>query len=117
MADSAKLIDLAYTMMASGTVTAQQSGDTWIYTMVLDQDGMKQLAAAIAPDVESQNITFTTGALRLTITDGTITALNISCSGTARIVLTDTNVSLAAAITFVDREVSFPEAVCSALKK
>ena len=78
---------------------------------------MKQLAAAIAPDVENQNITFTTGALRLTITDGTITALNISCSGTARIVLTDTNVSLAAAITFVDREVSFPEAVCSALKK
>ena len=55
--------------------------------------------------------------MRLTITDGTITALNISCSGTARIVLTDTNVSLAAAITFVDREVSFPEAVRSALKK
>ena len=117
MADSAKLIDLAYTMMASGTVTAQQSGDIWTYTLALDQEGMKQLSAAIAPDVESQNVTFTTGNLTLTLTDGTITALNISCSGTARIVLTDTNVSLGAGITFVDREVSFPEAVRSALKK
>ena len=78
---------------------------------------MKQLSAAIAPDVESQNVTFTTGNLTLTLTDGTITSLNISCSGTARIVLTDTNVSLGAGITFVDREVSFPEAVRSALKK
>ena len=115
--DAAKLIDLAYQLMLSGTTACAQSESGYVYSLELDEDGMQQVAYAIAPDIKAQSITLKSGRIEAIVEDGTLCSLSLSCSGSVHIVVADAKASLGAKITFAEREVSMPQAVIDALKK
>ena len=115
--DSAKLIDLAYQLMLSGTTSCVQSGDGYVYALELDEDGMRQIAYAIAPDIKAQSVSLKSGRIEAVVEGGMLSALNLSCDGSVHIVVADADASLGAKISFVEREVSMPQAAIDALKK
>lgn len=115
--DAAKLIDLAYQLMLSGTTACAQSESGYVYSLELDEDGMQQVAYAIAPEIKAQSITLKSGRIEAIVEDGTLCSLSLSCSGSVHIVVADAKASLGAKITFAEREVSMPQAVIDALKK
>lgn len=117
LGDSAKLIDSAYQLLLNGEISCETSGGSKTYTLSLDEKGMESIAYAIAPEAKSQSITFTEGTLEAVITDGVLTALRVSCSGTIRVVLADTPVSLSALAAFTERSVEIPQEVVDALVK
>ncbi len=118
LADSSQLIPLCYELMMNGTADCVRSGDGYLYTLALDEDGMTSLAAAIAPDIKAQDVSFTGGSIELSVTDGgAIRQIGVSCSGTLHLVLTDAGAALSAVIVPVTREISFPQPVLDALKQ
>lgn len=115
--DSAKLVDLAYQLMLSGTTDCAQSGNGYIYSLELDEDGMRQIAYAIAPDVKAQSVTLESGRIEAIVENGALSSLSLSCAGSVHIVVADADAALSAKVTFIEREVSMPQAVIDALKK
>ncbi len=115
--DASKLMDLVYELVLNGTVSSQTSGKGQIYTLSLDEAGMTSLVQTIAPDIQGQDVQFTQGSIELTLQDGVLKNIRISCAGSVHIVLADADVSLSCQIAAVEREVSFPQPVLDALKQ
>ena len=117
-ADSAQLIGLCYELMMDGTAGCVRSGDGYFYTLTLDEEGMAALAAAIAPDIETQSVSFTAGSIEVSVSgDGTIRQIGVSCTGALHLILTDAGASLSAVIVPVTRDVSFSQPALNALKQ
>ena len=79
-------------------------------------DGMAAAANAIAPDIESLDIDFTEGNLEIVLSGNDLSSITISCGGTLRLLLTDTDVSFRAVITPAGREFAVTQQVLSALQ-
>ena len=79
---------------------------------------MSELAAAIAPDIKAQNVTFSFGRISVRVSEqGELQSVNISCSGALHLILSDAPVSLSAVITPADRAFSIPQPALNALKQ
>ena len=115
--DSAKVLELAYQIMLSGSAECKRVENRAVYTLSLDEDAMEQIAYTIAPDLKSQSVSLTSGTLEAETQDGSLTELRISCSGALHVVLTDVSASVGARVAFSEREVSMPKAVLDALTK
>ena len=75
-------------------------------------------AAAIAPDIKAQNVTFSSGRISVRVSEqGELQSVNISCSGALHLILSDAPVSLSAVITPADRAFSIPRPALNALKQ
>ncbi len=117
LTDKAALVELAWQLALNGDVTVREDGDAKIYALQLDQAGMERVAYAIAPDVRSQALTLTGGDVTLTVKNGQLTAVSLSCTGTVQVVVAQVQARLAADITFPQREADFPQAVIDALRQ
>lgn len=115
--DASKLMDLVYKLILNGTVSCQTNGKTQVATLSLGEDGMSSLAQTIAPDIQGQDVRFTDGSIVLTLKDGVLQTIRISCAGSVHIVLADVDVSVRCEIAAADRDVTFPQTVLDALKK
>ena len=116
-AKSANLLDAAAQLLFSATANhTEKPGGQEVYTIALDADGMSAAAKAIAPDIEALDIDFTEGSLEIVLNGNNLTSITISCGGTLRLLLTDTDVSLSAVITPAGREFAVPQQVLSALQ-
>ncbi len=115
-ADSAKLPELACTAVLSGTPDCTSAGSTYTYTLSLDADGMAAIAEAIAPDAASLDLTYRSGSLTVTVQDDALARVTLTCTGSARIILSDTEFTLSAEILPASRAVEFPAPVLRALK-
>ena len=51
------------------------------------------------------------------VEDGTLRSASVRCAGAIHIVVADAEASLGAEVTFVEREVDFPQQVIDALRK
>ena len=81
-------------------------------------DAMSELAAAIAPDIKAQDVTFSSGRISVRVSEqGELQSVNISCSGALHLILSDAPVSLSAVITPADRAFSIPQPALNALKQ
>jgi len=116
LASQAQLLQLAYQLVLNGTAACTQTGGTDTYTLTLDEAGAAEFAAAIAPDIQSQHVTFTGGRVTMEVQDTQLCSVRITCSGSISVALTEASASLSADIRFVSRNYPFPRAVLNALQ-
>ena len=114
--DQTQLIELAYQLALSGDAAYARSGETDTYTLTLDEDRAAAVAAVIAPDIQSRHVTLTGGSAVVTVQNGQLRSVSLTCDGTVRVALTETDASLGADIRFVQRNYPFPQAVLDALQ-
>lgn len=82
LTDRAKLLEILYKVCLNGEFKCADTGnDTWLYTMTLDEEAMKEVAYAAAPEMEKLPVTLTSGKIQLIVKGGSITELNCSCTG------------------------------------
>ncbi len=116
--DATSLIDLCYQSILNGSAGCDKVSDGYLYGLSLDSDAMSELAAAIAPDIKAQNVTFSSGRISVRVSEqGELQSVNISCSGALHLILSDAPVSLSAVITPADRAFSIPQPALNALKQ
>ena len=118
LVDSAQLIELCYGLLVNGTAACTETENGWSYTLTLDEDGMNDLAAAIAPSIKAQDVSFTSGRIEALVTEGgTLRSVSVSCSGALHLILTDAPATVSAVITPTTREFSFAQSALNALKQ
>ena len=118
LVDASSLIDLCYRLILDGSAGCERVSDGYLYGLSLDSDAMNDLAAAIAPDIKAQNVTFSSGRISVIVSEqGALKSVNISCSGALHLILSDAPASLSAVITPAEREFSIPQPALNALKQ
>ena len=118
LVDASSLIDLCYRLILDGSAGCERVSDGYLYGLSLDSDAMNNLAAAIAPDIKAQNVTFSSGRISVLVSEqGALKSVNISCSGALHLILSDAPASLSAVITPAEREFSIPQPALNALKQ
>lgn len=118
LVDSAQLIELCYELLANGTAACTETDGGWSYTLTLEEDGMSDLAAAIAPGIKEQDVSFTSGRIEALVTaDGALRSVSVSCSGVLHLILTDAPATVSAVITPTTREFTFAQPALNALKQ
>lgn len=118
LVDATSLIDLCYQSILNGSAGCDKVSDGYLYGLSLDSDAMSELAAAIAPDIKAQDVTFSSGRISVRVSEqGELQSVNISCSGALHLILSDAPVSLSAVITPADRAFSIPQPALNALKQ
>ena len=118
LVDSAQLIELCYGLLVNGTAACTETENGWSYTLTLDEDGMNDLATAIAPSIKAQDVSFTSGRIEALVTEGgTLRSVSVSCSGALHLILTDAPATVSAVITPTTREFSFAQSALNALKQ
>ena len=118
LVDSAQLIELCYELLANGTAACTETDGGWSYTLTLEEDGMSDLAAAIAPGIKEQDVSFTSGRIEALVTaDGALRSVSVSCSGALHLILTDAPATVSAVITPTTREFTFAQPALNALKQ
>ena len=94
-----ELADVVYLACISGDVTSAKHGESTVYTMTLDADSIERIVSIIAPEAEKLGAVFSLGTAELAVTDGEIDTITISCTGTMKVVLVETAVSVNAELT------------------
>lgn len=94
-----ELADVVYLACISGDVTSAKHGESTVYTMTLDADSIERIVSIIAPEAEKLGAVFSLGTAELAVTDGEIDTITINCTGTMKVVLVETAVSVNAELT------------------
>ena len=82
LTDRAHLLEVLYQVCLNGEFQCVDTGDdTWLYTLTLDEAGMKEVAYAAAPEMENLPVTLASGSIQLAIKSSSITELDCSCTG------------------------------------
>lgn len=117
--DAARLLDIAYTVCMNASANCASKGNAYIYTISMDEAGMKSVAYAIAPEAEKLNISFESGNIQVVLRDEMIESISISVSGSVQIVLSRADVSIGAELQFSQDSVAvtIPDAVKETLSK
>ena len=89
-----ELADIAYTACISGDVTSRSAAGSTVYTIALDGDSIERIVGIIAPEAEKLGAVFSSGSAELTVTDGEISLIRIDCTGTMKVGLVETGVSV-----------------------
>ena len=67
--DATSLIDLCYQSILNGSAGCDKVSDGYLYGLSLDSDAMSELAAAIAPDIKAQDVTFSSGRISVRVSE------------------------------------------------
>ena len=82
LTDRAHLLEVLYQVCLNGEFNCADTGNnTWLYTLALDEEAMKQVAYAAAPEMENLPVTLTSGSVQIVVKDTSITELDCSCTG------------------------------------
>ena len=118
LADSAQLVSFCCELLMDGTASCVRSGDGFIYTLSLDESGMAQLAAAIAPGSKEQAINFSSGSIEASVAgSGAIRQIDVQLTGSLHLALADAPASFSAVIVPSTRVFSFSQPALNALKQ
>ncbi len=80
--DRANLLKVLYQICMNGEFKCSDTGnDTWLYTLTLDEDAMKEVVYAAAPEVEELPVTLTSGNIQIMVKGSSITELDCSSMG------------------------------------
>ncbi|MGN1025426.1 MAG: hypothetical protein ACI4P4_03365 [Faecousia sp.] len=115
LVESAKLLDIAYSLCMNAGFSCSNN----MYTIALDADGMKDAAAAIVPEAAKMALSLESGTLRVWLSDGEISRIAFSCSGSVEIMVAQVGASLSAGIVFREPDTDFriSDKVSAALKR
>lgn len=82
LAIRARLFEALYQLCLNGEFKCADTGnDTWIYTQTLDEDAMKKVSYAAAPEIENIPITLTSGSIQIMVKGTSILELDCICTG------------------------------------
>lgn len=117
--EAAKLWNIAYQTCLNGDFNCTGSGDRYIYTLKLDQEGMESVAYAIAPEAKKLGVSLESGSIQITLNKEHLRMIHFSCSGSVKVVTADVPVSLNGDVRIDDAdtelEFSVPESVIQTL--
>lgn len=114
---AAKLPEALYLACLNGDVTAAKHADgSAVYTLTLSGRDAAELAALLAPDMVSFDSSFSYGSAQLSVSDGKIVSLALSCTGTVKVALTEAPLTVSAEIVLGNESAGeLPGAVANAL--
>ena len=76
------LLEVLHQICLNGTFTCTDTGnDSWLYTLTLDEDAMRQVALAAAPELEDQPVTLTEGSVQIMVKGSSISEIRCECTG------------------------------------
>ena len=82
LTDRAHLLEVLYQICLNGEFKCADTGsDTWLYTLTLDEEAMKAVAYAAAPEMENLPVTLNSGSIQIMVKEASITELDCSCAG------------------------------------
>lgn len=82
LADRAHLLEVLKQICLNGEFDCTDTGNsTWLYTLTLDEDAMKAIAYAAAPEMESLPVTLASGSVQITVNGSEIREIECSCTG------------------------------------
>lgn len=94
--DAAELLSIAYKLCLEGTFRCTEVNGAYIYSIVLDENGMKEVAALISKESADMGILFENGSLQLVIKNDELESIRFACDGEVDILLTTVAVALSA---------------------
>lgn len=112
----AQLIGIAWQLCMNGQPEFSGSDGDYRYSLKLEEDGIRAVAGAIAPETEQMDVLFDEGSIDIEIIDGQISRINVAVSGQIQMLLVTADVSLGAEMTLIyGSGEEIPEAVLGAL--
>lgn len=113
LVESAKLLDIACELCMNADCSFQDD----CYTVALGEKEMESVVQIIAPEAADLPIHLTNGVLNVYMSNGAISRITISCSGSMEILVAEVEVSVSANIQIrePDEAFSIPQRVYSAL--
>lgn len=80
--DRAHLLEVVNQICMNGEFDCTDTGnDTWLYTLTMDEEAMKEVAYAAVPEMESMNVTLKEGSIQISVKDTGISEITCSCTG------------------------------------
>lgn len=101
LADRVHLLEVLYQVCLNGEFKCMDTGeDTWLYTLTLDEEAMKEVAYAAAPEMKTLPVTLTSGSIQLMVKGTSITELDCSCTGGLDVLAKTAPVTVSAKMSF-----------------
>lgn len=115
LVESVELLDIAYELCMNSAYIVQNN----CYTISLDKGQMESIVHRILPETADMAITFESGSIRVYLSNGAISRITVSCSGSMEIMIAEVGASISANIRLrePDADFSIPEKVISALRR
>ena len=80
--DRARLLEVLKQICLNGEFHCTDTGNsTWLYKLTLDENAMKTIAYAAAPEMQSMPVTLSSGSVQLTVSDGVTKEIECLCTG------------------------------------
>ena len=68
LTDRARLLEVLKQICLNGEFDCTDTGNnTWLYTLMLDENAIKTVAYAAAPEMESMPVTLSSGSVQITV--------------------------------------------------
>ncbi|MGM9589084.1 MAG: hypothetical protein ACI3V0_02790 [Faecousia sp.] len=117
--DAVKALDIAYRSFSSADFQCREAEDSYLYTVTLAQDGMKQIVDALFPQAGEMEISYGKGSIQLVICQEQIQSIQVTCGGSVKVISAQAEVQFCADIRFQDESAApvLPDAVKDALHK
>lgn len=82
LSQQVRLLEVIYQICLKGEFDCTDTGkESWLYTLTLDEEAMKSVAYAAAPEIESMNVALNSGNVEILVDKGIITEITCSCTG------------------------------------
>ena len=93
IADAAKLIPVARDLCLKGQFSCEAAGEARVYTIALAAEDAESIAQSVLPALKDLDIRYDDCRVRITVADGSLTSVELSCGGSIKVVARELAVS------------------------
>ncbi len=94
------LPDMIYQICMDGEFSCEKLGESYIFQMTLKEDAIKNLAEMIAPEIQTQVVNLTKGAVEVIVEHNEIVSFDIQIDGTVTVLFSEVDASVGAEFVF-----------------
>lgn len=110
--DVSTLPELLYKGFRNAQFKCRQEENATVYTVVLQPAGMKELTEALLPQAKKMEIAYQQGTIQLTMENGELREIQVSCTGSVQAAVRKQPISLTLTVTPLAEQASpLPDAV------
>lgn len=118
IADAAKLISVARDLCLKGQFSSVTEGESCVFTIALTPEDAESIAQSVLPELKTLDIRYGDCSLCITVTDGSLSSVALSCGGSIKVVTRELEVSAHVLVRYEPAgEHTIPTAVQSTLIK
>lgn len=92
--ESAKLLEFVYQLCLNSNFGCMETNGSYIYTLMLDNEGAKTVAQTIVPETKDMDLEYGTSSVQITVKDEKIVGMRFVCDGSIELLHVDTPVSV-----------------------